>query len=131
MSLMRAERIGPTTSGMFELNTAAIRVRPHSTSSTYTMSAWVRPAWGCARPVLGILMTITGLATQFGRPVNGDRSGDVTAGVGEVAAEEALGELDVAATDGEISATSPFEHAAKVPHISPMPAATKTVCFFT
>ena len=34
MSEMRALRTGPTTFGRLEENTAARRVRPHSTSST-------------------------------------------------------------------------------------------------
>ena len=40
---MRALRVGPATEGNRELNIAAMRVRPHSTSSTYTRSAWLSP----------------------------------------------------------------------------------------
>jgi len=80
--------------GMLAENTAAIRVNPYSTGSTYTMSAWSSPACGCALCVLSYFTTKTGLGYGSGSPVNGEvRSWTVGAGAdtAERLAEAVLG----------------------------------------
>ena len=83
MSLIRALRTGPTVPGICVENTAARRVRPHSTGSTYTMSAFVRPRCGWALGVLSSLTTITGVPTPPSRPLNGEVVGTTGTGSGD------------------------------------------------
>ncbi len=47
-SLVRADRIGPTTEALLHWNIVNSRVTPPSTVSSTTMSAWLRPACGRA-----------------------------------------------------------------------------------
>jgi hypothetical protein len=77
------------------------------------------------------LITITGWATQLGRPVNGDRSGVVTDGLGDPTAEEALEELEDAAPLEETPPASPLEHAAIVALRIPMQPAKTAIRLFT
>ena len=80
MSCVRPERIGPTTPGSVELNTAANLVAPPSTISSKTMSASLRPDCGSAS-TLSTLTTSAGRGTTT--PVNG-RNGCVVVVVGAV-----------------------------------------------
>src|SRR5687768_559931 len=68
MSWVRPERIGPTTPGSVELNTAANLVAPPSTLSSKTMSASLRADCGSAS-TLSTLTTSAGRGTTT--PVNG------------------------------------------------------------
>src|SRR5688500_9721874 len=75
MSVVRAERTGPTGFDSSEWNSAANRVIPPSTPSSKTTSAWMRPIWGRARGALSIFTTRTGRFDRLmsiGRPVSGD-----------------------------------------------------------
>ena len=60
MSVVRADRTGPTGFESSEWNRAAKRVMPPSTPSSKTTSAWLRPIWGRALGALSILTTRTG-----------------------------------------------------------------------
>src|SRR2546421_11660726 len=74
MSVVRAERTGPTGFDSSEWNRAAKRVMPPSTPSSKTTSAWLRPIWGRAFGALSILTTRTGRRARtmsIGRPVSG------------------------------------------------------------
>ena len=51
---MRPERIGPTGSASWLWNTAAKRVKPSSTISSNTMSAWLSPVCGRASSVVDL-----------------------------------------------------------------------------
>src|SRR3954470_20542395 len=86
-SVVRAERIGPTGAASVEWNTAAKRVMP-STISSYTMSAWFRPACGLASGWLSIFTISTGLVASdasAGKPVRGATTGaTVVVGAGAV-----------------------------------------------
>ena len=102
MSLTRALRTGPTVPGMSVENTAAKRVRPHSTGSTYTMSAFTRPRCGWALGVLSSLTTMTGVPTPPSRPLNGDVVGARGSGTvgGAVAVAEGVDGVDVSGVSG-------------------------------
>ncbi len=100
MSLTRALRTGPTMSGICVENTAARRVRPHSTGSTYTMSAFVSPRCGWAFGVLSSLTTMTGVPTPPSRPLNGDVVGAMGSGSGVEAAGEGVDGVDVSGVSG-------------------------------
>ena len=52
MSMLRADRIGPTTLVPWHWKTAAKRVIPPSTGSSKTMSALLSPVWGRAPDVV-------------------------------------------------------------------------------
>src|SRR5256885_17245089 len=74
MSVLRAERTGPTGFDSSEWNRAAKRVMPPSTPSSKTTAAWLRPIWGRAFGALSILTTRTGRrarAMSIGSPVSG------------------------------------------------------------
>src|SRR5687768_3230988 len=74
MSVVRAERTGPTGFDPSEWNRAAKRVMPPSTPSSNTTSAWLRPIWGRAFGALSIFTTRTGRFARtmsIGRPVSG------------------------------------------------------------
>src|SRR5688572_9250839 len=75
MSVVRADRTGPTGFDSSEWNSAANRVIPPSTPSSKTTSAWLRPIWGRAMGALSIFTTRTGRFERLmsiGRPVRGD-----------------------------------------------------------
>src|SRR4051794_37540884 len=90
-SEMRALRTGPTRGGIFEENTAMIRVTPPSTCSTYTTSADRSPIWGWAACVLSIFTASTGLFSPRVPPLNGFVAGAVGDGEAVVAPGAAAG----------------------------------------
>src|SRR5262249_2866470 len=61
------------------------RLRPPSTGSAYTMSAWVSPVCGLAFTMLSIFTVSTRFSEGTGSPVNGDRSWTVGEGRATVA----------------------------------------------
>src|SRR4051794_3714226 len=65
-SMGRTERTGPTSGASWEWKTARNRVTPPSTTSSYTMSAASRPAWGRAAGELSILTTSAGRRARAG-----------------------------------------------------------------
>src|SRR5687768_2602942 len=67
MSVVRADRTGPTGFDPSEWNRAAKRVMPPSTPSSKTTSAWLRPIWGRASGALSIFTTRTG---RLARPMS-------------------------------------------------------------
>src|SRR2546423_14807785 len=85
MSVLRAERTGPTGFDSSEWKRAAKRVIPPSTPSSKTTSAWLRPIWGRAFGALSILTTRTGRfdrTMSIGSPVSGEA--DIVGGAGTV-----------------------------------------------
>src|SRR5688572_7504018 len=91
MSVVRADRTGPTGFDPSEWNRAAKRVMPPSTPSSKTTSAWLRPIWGRALGALSIFTTRTGRLARtmsIGRPVSGAAA--VVGGAGTAAGVVAL-----------------------------------------
>src|SRR6185312_13300368 len=74
-SALRTLRTGPTTAGCRLAKTAASRVRPASTCSTYTRSADSSPICGRPLAVSSILTTTTGCFGTPRRPVSGFTAG--------------------------------------------------------
>ena len=88
MSVVRADRTGPTSAASFEWKMVKKRVTPSSTFSSTTMSAELIPVGGRALGALSILTTSAGrfrlAASSTCRSVNGHASepGSATPGAG-------------------------------------------------
>src|SRR5437588_302473 len=117
-SLGRTDRMGPRRSASLDWNTAMRRLCWPSTTSSYTTSALMSPAWGRAASMFSILTTRAGrssvAAPAAGRPVRGKTGGRVVVVVaGSVDDEDAAFLLppdeQAAATSTKARATAATE----------------------
>ena len=104
MSVVRAERMGPTGSASSDWKTAAKRVMP-STISSKTTSAWLIPT--CGRAIVGTLSIFTtsagrdAVAGSIGRPVSGARTaGTVVVVDGSTVVDGRRSDVELAARRG-------------------------------
>src|SRR4051794_22331963 len=97
-SLVRADRIGPIAGTWSHWKTANSLVRPPSTVSSTTRSAWSRPAWGRASETLSILTASAGrpahCSSVGGFPVRGQVLTAIGSGLAVGDAEGLVGEGD-------------------------------------
>src|SRR5438105_10784192 len=78
-SVLRTDRTDPTFAGAWEWKIVARRVRPSSTTSSYTTSACSTPYFGRVLPVLSIFTVMAQRVFAWlcgsGRPVSGHTGG--------------------------------------------------------
>ncbi len=114
MSLVRAERIGPTGSACEDWKTAANRVIP-STISSKTTSAWLMPT--CGRAIVGKLSIFTtsagraAVAASVGKPVSGATTWGAAVVVVAGSVVDVDADVEGSAVVGPEAAPAPLLHA--------------------